>query len=560
MDFILALHSHLPWVLHHGRWPHGSDWLAEAAVDCYLPLLETLDALALEDVPAPITLGVTPVLANQLSHPTFGLELAAFFSQRLEACDEAEAVFEAGHEQHLVPIAGYWRERYRRLRRRFERTGGDLVAGLRRHASAGRIELISSAATHAFLPLLGADESILLQLAVGRAEHARLFGHEPGGCWLPECAYRPRGDWHPDPAATWQPDRPGIETHLAAQGYRYFFVDAHLAEAGRPLGLYRESGWPGGPPDIEAEQVSGAARRSPYRAYQVSEGRAGRGVAALVRDPLSTRQVWSRHGGFPGDGAYLEFHKIRYPGGLKFWRVTHPEADLGTKEPYEPNVARARAWGHAGHLQWLLRSHATGPRVADETVIVAPFDTELFGHWWHEGTDFIGDLYRAMATRGGIRPRTASAYLNAHPPERGVALAQGSWGANGDFSMWLNPATRWTWERLWPLERRFWAAARVGLAAGGTGRVLAQAARELLLLMSSDWQFIISTGAAGDYASRRFGNHADDLDRLLRALEAGDPGRAEDDAETMRRRDDLFPNVLTQLRAVLEAQPLPTAT
>jgi 1,4-alpha-glucan branching enzyme len=511
-------------------------------------------------VPAPITLGVTPVLANQLSHPTFGLELAAFFSQRLEACDEAEAVFEASHEQHLVPIAGYWRERYRRLRRRFERIGGDLVAGLRRHASAGRIELISSAATHAFLPLLGADESILLQLGVGRAEHARLFGHEPSGCWLPECAYRPRGDWHPDPAAIWQPDRPGIEAHLAALGYRYFFVDAHLAEAGRPLGLYRESGWPGGPPDIDEEPVSGAGRRSPYRAYQVSAGRAGRGVAALVRDPLSTRQVWSRHGGFPGDGAYLEFHKIRYPGGLKFWRVTHPEADLGTKEPYEPNVARARAFGHAGHLQWILGSHATGPRAADETVIVAPFDTELFGHWWHEGTDFIGDLYRAMATRTGIRPRTASSYLDAHAPSRGVALAQGSWGANGDFSMWLNPATRWTWERLWPLERRFWAAARAGIAASGTGRVLAQAARELLLLMSSDWQFIISTGAAGDYASRRFSNHADDLDRLLSALEAGDPGRAEDDAETMRRRDDLFPDVLAQLRAVLEAQPLPLAT
>jgi 1,4-alpha-glucan branching enzyme len=237
MDFVLTLHSHLPWVLHHGRWPHGSDWLAEAAVDTYLPLLETLDALALQEIPAPVSLGVTPVLANQLAHPTFALELSAFLTQRLEACDEAEAVFATSQERHLVPIAGYWRERYRRLRRRFERYGGDLVGALRRHASAGRIELLSSAATHGFLPLLGADESITLQLAVGRAEHARLFGQEPAGCWLPECAYRPRGDWHPDPAATYQADRPGTEAHLEAAGYRYYYVDAHMAEAGRPLGL-----------------------------------------------------------------------------------------------------------------------------------------------------------------------------------------------------------------------------------------------------------------------------------------------------------------------------------
>ena len=83
MDFILTLHSHLPYVLNHGRWPHGSDWLAEAAVDTYLPLIEALDLLAEEGVPAPVTLGVTPILANQLAHPSFGSELSAFFTQRL---------------------------------------------------------------------------------------------------------------------------------------------------------------------------------------------------------------------------------------------------------------------------------------------------------------------------------------------------------------------------------------------------------------------------------------------------------------------------------------------
>src|ERR1044071_9568938 len=95
MDFVLTLHSHLPYVLHHGRWPHGSDWLCEAAVDTYLPLVESLEALAGEEGAAPVTIGVTPILATQLAHPAFGTELAAFITQRLGACDEAEARFSA---------------------------------------------------------------------------------------------------------------------------------------------------------------------------------------------------------------------------------------------------------------------------------------------------------------------------------------------------------------------------------------------------------------------------------------------------------------------------------
>jgi len=559
MDFILTLHSHLPYVLQHGRWPHGSDWLSEAAVDTYLPLLEALDLLEAEGVPSPITLGITPILANQLAHPEFTRELSAFIAQRLEACEEASEAFVIQGEEHLVPLAEYWRERLRRLRRRFERHDGNLIAAFRHHAESGRVELLSSAATHGFLPLLGRDESIALQLEVGRAEHLRLFGRAPTGCWVPECAYRPGGPWQPDPAAPAAEYRPGIEEHLAAAGFRFFFVDSHLAEAGQPLGLYKEGGWPGGSL-VDEEALDLPARRSPYRAYEVSPRPGRNAVTAFVRDPQSSRQVWSRHGGYPGDSGYLEFHKIRYPGGLKLWRVTHPDADLGLKEPYEQNVARARAWGHAGHFQWLLGTINQAPRPVSETVIVAPFDTELFGHWWYEGVDFIADLYRRLHRFGGPRPTTASTHLAAHPAGAGIALAEGSWGADGDFSMWLNESTRWTWERLWTLEERFWTLAPGALSHDAAHAVLAQAARELLLLQSSDWQFIISTGAAGDYATTRFLGHAAALATLLDALEpaARDRlGAAAGTAERLRRRDDVFPNVLDSLAAVLEA---PAAT
>ncbi|HEX2219830.1 MAG TPA: hypothetical protein VHG35_13580, partial [Gemmatimonadales bacterium] len=174
MDFVLALHSHLPYVLNHGRWPHGSDWLCEAALDTYLPLIQRLRALESGRTPAPITLGVTPVLANQLASPHFMGEMEAFIAQRLLACDEARISLADGGEGHLLPLVEFWRERLGGLHRLFHDLGGDLVGAIRALEDAGRIETMTSAATHGFLPLLARDESIRLQLAVGRAEHRRL--------------------------------------------------------------------------------------------------------------------------------------------------------------------------------------------------------------------------------------------------------------------------------------------------------------------------------------------------------------------------------------------------
>lgn len=551
MDLVLALHSHLPYVLNHGRWPHGSDWISEAAVDTYLPLLEMLNGHEVEGVACPVTIGVTPVLANQLAHPTFARELRAFFAQRLLACDEAIADFAKTGESTLTPIAEFWRGRLARLERLFERIDGNLVTALRRHEEAGRIEIMSSAATHGFLPLLARDESIRLQLAVGLREHQRLFGRRPRGCWVPECAYRPRGRWAPHPAAPVQAGRRGVEEHLADAGYAYFFSDSHLAQAGRTLGLYREPDFPDGALLASDDPLDLPAARSPYRAYQVSPRKGAGVVATLVRDPISSRRVWSRYQGYPGDGAYLEFHKIRFPGGLKFWRVTDSQTDLGGKLRYDPNGARARAREHAVDYARLVTSVARdAERGAD--VIAVPFDTELFGHWWFEGVDFLGDLYRALRHARGPTPTTASEHLTRAPARTAVELAEGSWGANGDFSKWLNPGTEWTWLRLWPAEERFWRIAPAAVERSEARVVLAQAARELLLAQSSDWQFIISSETAGDYATKRFVEHLGNLDRLVAALEAPTiTVEARTLATELQLRNDVFPEIIPAIRTAL---------
>jgi 1,4-alpha-glucan branching enzyme len=331
-------------------------------------------------------------------------------------------------------------------------------------------------------------------------------------------------------------------------------VDAHLASAGRPLGIY---GDPVGDPTVHQSRgiPDGGAHRSPYLAYQVAHTRVVGSIAVMVRDPRSSMQVWSRFHGYPGDPAYLEFHKMRWPGGLKLWRVTGADVDLGAKEPYDPEAGRDRARAHARHFRGLLAELAAAEHYRRDGLIVAPFDTELFGHWWFEGVDFVADLYRYLASRGGPNPQTASRHLAAEPPAAAIALAQGSWGANGDFSMWLNPGTRWTWERIWSLEERFWRAASHAIRDPSCAAILEQAARQLLLMQSSDWQFVISTGAAADYATQRFQEHAERVDSLVTALEPGTAGRksaVDSLIDEVRKQDDLFPDLLSTLAAVLD--------
>jgi 1,4-alpha-glucan branching enzyme len=260
-------------------------------------------------------------------------------------------------------------------------------------------------------------------------------------------------------------------------------------------------------------------------------------------------QVWSRFHGYPGDGSYLEFHKMRWPGGLKLWRVTGGGVDLGDKEPYDPAAAGARVQEHAEHFAGLLAGIAASERQRRAGVIVAPFDTELFGHWWFEGPEWLNGVYRSLARDDrGVRPVTASRHLGEHPARQPIAMPPGSWGANGDFSMWLGEATVWTWERVWALEETFWDAVPAALERPAARSVLAQAAREMLLAQASDWQFIISTGAAADYAERRLRQHCDDAEALLAALAPGAEARlaqAQATAEALHRRDDLFPDILS---------------
>jgi 1,4-alpha-glucan branching enzyme len=538
LDFVLVLHAHLPHVMRHGRWPHGSDWLMEAATNSYLPLIDAVERLARDGVPAPATVNVTPIVAAQLRDPRFPAELRRFLAQRQEACDADELDLESNGDNASAAVVRHWRAWYSARAAQFDSLDGDIVGALGRLERSGHIELMSSAATHGFLPLLARDESIRLQLLVGRDEHQRAFGRAPAGCWLPECAYRPRGLWAPLEGVVPRV-RDGIESYLEEAGYRYTVVDAHLAAAGEPLQAYRAAGRP------RDERVE----RSPYGNYAI--GGDPLAVRALVRDPVATRQVWSRDGGYPGAAPYLEFHKMRFPGGLQLWSVTGAGVSLGDKGLYSPDAAFGEARYHARHFAQLLGDVARTPHPRDG-VLVAPFDAELFGHWWFEGPEFLAEMYRALHANPFVRPVTASAHIDRTSAE-GLQLPAGSWGREGDFGFWLNESTAAMWRRMWSLEERFWNVAPRSLAHEGAHAALAQAARSLLLAQASDWEFMISAGEVADYGETRFAMHMSDAEVLVDGLERDEADSVARLVAALAERDAVFPNVLDSVAQALGA-------
>jgi len=492
------------------------------AVECYLPLLEVLERLAAEGVGFHLTINISPVLAEQLVTELFKSEVSFFLENRLKACDENRQYFERSGQEEIARLVDFWRAYYQRMGRLLESLDGNILTGFKKLMEEGHLEIITSAATHGYLPLLSRDESINLQIKQAVATHRKHFGGAPRGIWLPECAYRPRYTWTP-PAGRKKGEvrylRKGIEEFLWENGLQFFFTDAHMALGGRALSTYKDF-FPAlrGLAVHERQYWLPGKGRTPYQLYRAaSVGGEGEAIA-FVRDPKTTLQVWSREIGYPGDGWYLEFHKKHFPGGIRYWRVTHVKADLKDKAIYAPDMAMERAKEHAKHFAGLvfetLKDHRA--TMGGKGIVCSPYDAELFGHWWFEGPSWLYEVFKALE-EVGVKTATASGCLEAEFPSETISLLEGSWGEGGDHRVWLNRETEWTWDRIYDAEEEMvgWLA-RIRLEDGTLlTRILQQAARELLLLQASDWQFLITTWSARDYAERRFAEHYANFKELM---------------------------------------------
>lgn len=512
-SFALVLHSHLPYARGAGRWPHGEEWVHEAMLGTYLPLLGLLHDLRDEGVRFGITIGLTPTLLEQLADADIDRRFVEYCDDQIRRADQDAERFAARGDAGRGALALFYASLFRAHRdaytRRFAR---DVVGAFADLARTGHVEILTSAATHGYLPLLD-SASVHAQLAVGTRTTRRRTGVDPVGIWLPECAYAP-----------------GLETILESFGITHFFIDPallggrRLVEPGHRFGS-RRSG------DAVSTSLIAGGEVDAMRPYLVRGSR----VAAVARHDTVSGQVWSAMMGYPGDPSYREFHRKDERSGLRYWRVTDVHTGLSDKALYSPGSASARVRAHAEHFATLVRDTVG---TSGSPLLTATFDAELFGHWWFEGIDWLGRILRELAARGP-RPVTVRDHLRDSPPREHVTLLEGSWGKNNDHSTWRNERTEWMWTELARMANEMAALRAVDVRGTLRERAARQAARELLLAQSSDWPFLVTTGQAADYAADRFRAHAL---RFRRSVDIALRGTDEDEVElrSLERADNPF--------------------
>lgn len=524
-----VLHSHLPWVLGHGRWPHGTDWLNEATAECYIPILNQLYRLLDEGFQPRLNIGITPILQEQLQSQNFHNEFEAYLKNKIKDAENDIEEFSRKGQKEFLDVARMWLDFYAKTENDFvNKFNRNLIDAFNQIQKQKCIEIITSAATHGYLPLLKNDRSVNAQIMLGVQTYQKNFDGLPQGIWLPECAYRPAYDWSPvvgtDKTAF---ARHGVDEFLSKQNIHYFVVDTHLLKGGKAIGVYLSrfkalaNLWE----HFKKEFVETKEDfvKTPQEMYLVCSNPQFKPVAIFTRDPKTALQVWSGGVGYPGDASYLDFHKKKFPSGLRYWRVTDPKVDLASKQNYDPAVVASKIKQHAHHFLSLCKEVAEKYYAATNkpALICAPFDTELFGHWWFEGPDWLYHVLKAVEQDKEIDLGTGSALLAKYDPVKIISLPEGSWGEGGFHYIWLNQWTDWTWQRIYQAEDKFYELYDrfIDTPDHDKSTILKQLGRELLLLQSSDWQFLISTWSARDYAELRFSRHFDNFLHLADLLE-----------------------------------------
>lgn len=456
-ELAIVLHTHMPYVEGFGTWPFGEEWLWEAMVGSYLPLLDLLDA------GAPLTVSLTPVLCDQLEAPGIAKRFERFVDEvrRYTHTEDARGLRAGGHEALAQELERSWAEHEQALER-FHARGGDLLRAFAPHAQW------TSSATHAVLPLLATDAGVRAQVQTGVDSHRTRFGLDArvaglgagmgstdrsgtewqGGFWLPECAHAP-------------------------------YLEPLLEDAGVRATC------------VELTNRFGLNAREHLRPLLTDAG-----VVLVPIDRATIAHVWS-DGGYPANGVYRDYHRH-------------------TIHHHQPWANDGSAYDHT-HALALAREHAqdfverASERLRDGGLAVCALDTELLGHWWYEGVHWLGAVVEECSRQGLplVRLDEAAAMRNPVPfawAQTETDVHATTWGRDGDLSTWSGPQVA---------DMAFEQRAGELRVLGARDRMSRTALRELLALQASDWPFMISRGLAVPYARERFEGHRQALQSAL---------------------------------------------
>ncbi len=453
----LVLHSHMPYVEGFGTWPFGEEWLLEAMASVYLPLISLCDKWANDGRTGVLTLGLTPVLCDQLEAPGLADRFRTYCTDvRIKLSDEQARDFRQKGETEVAEALDRIKQDYLVALDLFESLGGKLLPAFEKLQSQGVVGIWTSAATHAVLPLLATEAGGRLQLDTGVQSHRRRFGGWSGGLWLPECAYSP-----------------GIERWLDETGANVFCVD----------------------------QTGCGERLDSLEAIKTAAG-----PVAVPVDWPTVELVWGNDG-YPAHAEYRDYH-IHSMHGMRPYRNGGGAYIAERAVP----VVRGHAHDFVTNVVTLLDEYASAR--SRPGLVTCALDTELLGHWWYEGLSWLEEVVDAAIDadlRLTVLPDGLSDFQT-----RDRELLSGSWGEDKDLSTWDCPETA---DLVWAARQAEIELVDVvtnsALENGFGGNVsdrlgeeaTLRASRELLALQSSDWCFMESRKLAADYPVKRVHQH-----------------------------------------------------
>lgn len=513
----LILHAHLPFVRH----PEHDDfleenWFYEAITETYIPLIKVFEGLIRDNIPYRITMSLTPTLISMLEDQLLQSRYINHIEKLIEL---AEKEMNRNHQHsQFHTLATMYHKRFKEARALFvTKYNNNLISAFKEFQDLGRLEIITCPATHAYLPLIRMNPlAVKAQIRIAVEHYQRVFGRKPKGIWLPECGYYP-----------------GLEEAIKDVGIRYFVLDTHGILNAEPRPRY-----------------------SNYAPIYCPNG-----TAAFGRDHESSKQVWSSIEGYPGDHDYREFYRdighdlefdyikpyihrdgIRINTGIKYHRIT---GKTDHKEPYIPEWALEKAATHAGNFMFNREKQIEYLSYwMDKTpILVAPYDAELFGHWWFEGPDWINFLIRKIVyDQNTVELITPSDYLERHPVNQVCTPSSASWGYRGYNEVWLNRSNDWIYPHLHKAADQMVELARTYRGVNGVvGKALNQAARELLLAQSSDWAFIMKTSTMVEYAVKRTTDHITRFNKICDDVKSGCIDHSW--LKEVEQMDNIFPEI-----------------
>jgi 1,4-alpha-glucan branching enzyme len=513
-----VLHAHLPYVRHPEYNTFLEErWFFEAMTETYIPIVKYVNQLVRDRVQFKLTISISPSLLAMMEDPMLQERYNAHLIKLIELSERE--MKRTKNEPQFHHLAGMYRQLFIEAQDIFlNRYKGKLATAFKELHACGSVELITTTATHALLPLMAQQKkSVSSQIITGLDYFENVFGFRPPGVWLPECGYFR-----------------GLDELLVKEEIGYFMLESHGIENASTTPFY----------GVHAPLYTPS------------------GVAAFGRDRVSTKQVWSARTGYPGDPNYREFYRDigydleydyiqpyisgedRVDTGMKYYRISGPTS---SKEPYYPDAARETAAMHAGDFLYSRIAHIEHLHSVMETapIVVAPFDAELFGHWWFEGPQWLDFVLRKAAfDQDVVELTTPSDYLKLHPVHQSGYPASSTWGHKGYFQGWLNTETDWIFHQIYECSHRMEtlvsknSKARVSAL---TKRALNQCMRELLLVQSSDWPFIINNGTSSEYAARRVNDHIARFHFLADSIEKKTID--EERLSALEYVDNIFPDI-----------------